>query len=56
MIRFEDIGLRYGTGPEVLRGINFTLTPGSFHLVVSGLEPLLRCCPMAASYSKVALY
>ncbi|MEI8396010.1 MAG: ATP-binding cassette domain-containing protein [Rhodospirillaceae bacterium] len=46
MIRFEDIGLRYGTGPEVLRGINFTLTPGSFHFLTgasgAGKSSLMR--------------
>ena len=46
MIRFEDIGLRYGTGPEVLRDINFTLAPGSFHFLTgasgAGKSSLLR--------------
>ncbi|MEI6986238.1 MAG: ATP-binding cassette domain-containing protein [Rhodospirillaceae bacterium] len=46
MIRFEDIGLRYGTGPEVLRHVNFTLTPGSFHFMTgasgAGKSSLLR--------------
>ena len=27
MIRFENVGLRYGMGPEVLRDINFHLLP-----------------------------
>ena len=34
MIRFENIGLRYGIGPEVLRDISFELEPGSFHFLV----------------------
>ena len=46
MIRFEDSGLRYGTGPEVLRDVNFTLTPGSFHFLTgtsgAGKSSLLR--------------
>ena len=33
MIRFENVGLRYGTGPEVLRDINFELSPGSFQFL-----------------------
>ena len=33
MIRFEHVGLRYGIGPEVLEGIDFTLEPGSFHFL-----------------------
>ncbi len=46
MIRFEDIALRYGTGPEVLCGVDFTLTPGSFHFLTgasgAGKSSLLR--------------
>ena len=46
MIRFEDIGLRYGSGPEVLSRVNFTLKPGSFHFLTgasgAGKSSLLR--------------
>ncbi|MCC7428709.1 MAG: ATP-binding cassette domain-containing protein [Alphaproteobacteria bacterium] len=31
MVRLDDIGLRYGRGPEVLHGISFSLPEGSFH-------------------------
>jgi cell division transport system ATP-binding protein len=30
MVRFENVGMRYGAGPEVLRDITFLLEPGSF--------------------------
>ena len=30
MVRFENVGMRYGAGPEVLRDITFRLEPGSF--------------------------
>ncbi|MBN9558757.1 MAG: cell division ATP-binding protein FtsE [Alphaproteobacteria bacterium] len=30
MVRFENVGMRYGAGPEVLRDVSFTLEPGSF--------------------------
>ena len=30
MVRFENVGMRYGAGPEVLRDISFRLEPGSF--------------------------
>ncbi len=33
MIHFENIGLRYGTGPEVLQDISFNLNKGSFHFL-----------------------
>jgi len=31
MVRFENVGMRYGLGPEVLRDITLGLAPGSFH-------------------------
>jgi cell division transport system ATP-binding protein len=33
MVRFDDVGLRYGSGPapEVLRDVSFILPQGSFH-------------------------
>ena len=30
MVRFENVGMRYGAGPEVLRDVSFALDPGSF--------------------------
>ncbi|MFQ5939431.1 MAG: cell division ATP-binding protein FtsE [Alphaproteobacteria bacterium] len=38
VVRFENVGLRYGAGPEVLHDITFALEPGSFHFLagVSG--------------------
>ena len=38
VVRFENVGLRYGAGPEVLHDITFVLEPGSFHFLagVSG--------------------
>ena len=30
MVRFENVGMRYGAGPEVLRDVSFMLEPGSF--------------------------
>jgi len=31
MVRLDDIGMRYGRGPEVLHGISLSLPEGSFH-------------------------
>ena len=46
MIRFENVGLRYGMGPEVLRDISFYIAPGSFHFLTgpsgAGKTSLLR--------------
>jgi cell division transport system ATP-binding protein len=33
LIRFENVGLRYGAGPEVLRDVTVELPPGSFHFL-----------------------
>ena len=30
---FNGVSLRYETGPEVLKDIQFTLEPGSFHFM-----------------------
>src|SRR3954469_9919329 len=30
MVRFENVGMRYGSGPEILRDVSFFLKPGSF--------------------------
>lgn len=46
MIRFENVGLRYGMGPEVLRDISFTIPSGSFRFLTgpsgAGKTSLLR--------------
>lgn len=33
MVRFENVGLRYGMGPEVLQDLTFSITPGSFQFL-----------------------
>jgi len=33
MVIFQQVGLRYGLGPEVLRDVSFRLDPGSFHFL-----------------------
>ncbi|MDX1715866.1 MAG: cell division ATP-binding protein FtsE [Anderseniella sp.] len=46
MVRFENVGLRYGTGPEVLRDLNLTLETGSFSFLTgasgAGKTSLMR--------------
>ena len=34
LIRFENVGIRYGMSEEVLRDVSFHLEPGSFHFLV----------------------
>ncbi len=33
MVRFENVGLRYGMGPEVLQDLSFSIEPGSFQFL-----------------------
>jgi len=33
LITFDTVGMRYGNGDEVLKDLNFTLEPGSFHFL-----------------------
>ena len=46
MVQFENVGVRYGTGPEVLSDITFGLPDGSFHFVTgpsgAGKSSLLK--------------
>lgn len=46
MIRFENVGLRYGMGPEILRDISFHITKDSFQFLTgpsgAGKTTLLR--------------
>jgi cell division transport system ATP-binding protein len=46
VVRFENVGLRYGVGPEVLRDLNFRIEPHSFQFLTgpsgAGKSTLLR--------------
>jgi cell division transport system ATP-binding protein len=46
MIRFENVGMRYGPGPEVLRDVTFQLEPGTFSFLTgpsgAGKSTLLK--------------
>lgn len=46
MVRFENVGLRYGMGPEVLRDLTFEIAPHSFQFLTgpsgAGKTTLLR--------------
>ena len=46
MVRFENVGLRYGLGPEVLRDLSFEIEPHSFQFLTgpsgAGKSTLLR--------------
>jgi cell division transport system ATP-binding protein len=56
VVRFDDVSMRYGRGPEILRDLTFSLTPGSFHFVTgpsgAGKSSLLKLIYLAARPSK----
>ena len=51
IVRFENVGLRYGLGPEVLQDISFSLETGSFHFLIgpsgAGKSSLLKLMYLA---------
>ena len=51
ILRFEDVGLRYGLGPEILQDISFGLQEGSFHFLMgpsgAGKSSLLKLMYLA---------
>lgn len=56
MVRFENVGMRYGTGPEVLRDVTLRLDAGSFHFLTgpsgAGKTSLLRLIALAERPSR----
>ncbi|MGE4220179.1 MAG: cell division ATP-binding protein FtsE [Alphaproteobacteria bacterium] len=56
MVRFENVGMRYGTGPEVLTDISFELPPGAFRFVTgpsgAGKSSLLKLMYLATRPSR----
>jgi cell division transport system ATP-binding protein len=56
VVRFDDVSMRYGRGPEVLRDLSFGLAPGSFHFLTgpsgAGKSSLLKLIYLAAHPSK----
>lgn len=53
---FENVGLRYGLGPEVLCDVSFELAPGSYHFLVgpsgAGKSSLLKLLYLAMKPSR----
>ena len=56
MIRFDSVGMRYGSGPEVLTDLNFKIAPGSFHFLTgpsgAGKTSLMRLMYLAQRPSR----
>src|SRR3546814_11020707 len=51
LVRFEEVVLRYGNGPEILKRVSLQLDPGSYHFLVgpsgAGNSSLLRMMYLA---------
>jgi len=56
LIRFENVGIRYGMSEEVLRDVSFHLEPGSFHFLLgasgAGKTSLLKLMYLARRPSR----
>jgi cell division transport system ATP-binding protein len=59
IVKFDNVGLRYGTDPEVLSNLSFTLYPGSFYFLTgasgAGKTSLLRLLYLAQRPSRGAI-
>jgi cell division transport system ATP-binding protein len=60
VIRFDNVGLRYGSGPEILRDITFHVLAGSFHFLTgpsgAGKTTLLRLLFMSLKPSRGLIF
>lgn len=60
IVRFENVGLRYANGPEILRDVTFDLAPGSFYFLTgpsgAGKSTLLRLMLLAQKPSRGTIY
>lgn len=56
IVKFDNVGLRYGSDPEVLSNISFTLYPGSFYFLTgasgAGKTSLLKLLYLAQRPSR----
>ncbi len=56
IVQFDNVGLRYGTGKEVLSDVSFTLYPGSFYFLTgasgAGKTSLLKLLYLAQRPSR----
>ncbi len=56
MIRFDNVGLRYGAGPEILKDVSFSLEANSFHFLTgpsgAGKTSLLKLMYLAQRPSR----
>lgn len=60
IVRFENVGVRYAGGPEILRDVTFDLAPGSFYFLTgpsgAGKSSLLRLMFLAQKPTRGSIY
>lgn len=60
MLRLENVGLRYGDGPEILRDVTFGVLPGDFYFLTgpsgSGKSSLLKLLFLALRPTRGSLH
>ena len=51
IVQFQNVSMRYGTGPAIFRKVNFSLAPGSFHFLTgpsgAGKSSLIKLMHLA---------
>lgn len=60
MLRLENVGLRYGNGPEILRDVSFAVRPGDFYFLTgpsgAGKSSLLKLLFLALRPTRGSLH
>ncbi len=60
MLRLENVGLRYGDGPEILRDVTFSVHPGDFYFLTgpsgAGKSSLLKLLFLALRPTRGSLH
>ena len=60
MLRLENVGLRYGDGPEILKDISFSMWPGDFYFLTgpsgAGKSSLLKLLFLALKPTRGSLH
>ncbi len=60
MLRLQDVGLRYGDGPEILKDVTFSMWPGDFYFLTgssgAGKSSLLKLLFLALRPTRGSLH
>ena len=57
VLRLENVGLKYGDGPEILRDVSFSVRPGDFYFLTGPSGALIKVpasrCNSASAASRL---